>query len=948
MTKFYFVMVLLCISIIGITVFTLPSFAQFEANVSVNTDKLSYVDGDTIIISGNVEDILSETPLLIQIFDPLSNRIEIVTKDVAQDGSFIHTIKADGPLWQEAGEYTVKISYGPTDTVEVIFSFDPEEAMSETKKIFEVDAGSYGTFDVQYTIEWGTLEDMIIDVEHFALIVSINSIADGIVTLDIPRDLIAVTNANRNDVSFIILIDGVEVSYQETTTSTSRTLTIQFAEGDSEIQIIGTLGDGSIPTPEPETEPVLLEVTVDQELYAPGNTIVVTITIKDPEVGVKGTLRILDVNENLIGIDQFLPDSTGIYSKEFVADGPLWKEPGTYQVIVSYGGQKMETTFQFTGSSGVVTPPPPPPEPSGQTILVRGTDFFVDYSITGGQLQGIVIDKGRPSLIISIDATEDGKLTIILPQGLIRAYGSDFSVFRDGEEIDFDVTETSTDSILTISFHAGTEEIEIITSQPTTPAASVIFVFTDKRSYDAGETIVVSGEVRELISQTPLTIAVISPNGSQVTAQQVNVSSDKSFITRITDTEDIMIVSGTYTVAATYGHAERNYAKTTFEFTTGEVSIPEPEEKTILCHNGTNTIEVATESVRTHLDHGDSFGKCPSEQPKPSPIPHGTDVIIPEGSGVPGCEEFNGCFFPATIRADVGGTITWLNADTAAHTVTSGNPSDGPDGIFDSSLFMPGQSFSHTFRTSGTYDYFCMVHPWMQGIAVIGHGGPGPSVPTPGPEHKVDLDIFVNERVFDLGDLVTMEIEMKGITKSQNVAIGVSNPTGTTVVSRTVTVEPNSLAQIEFRISEDFKTGHYKVIATSSVEGKTIKESTHFKVKSQFNQFKIVTVEATNQQGHPSTFEKGTIGFIKVILNSNKNIATLVTVNLFDSEVTTIGIGSVKTTLSSGQSEIILSFMIPEDAAIGPADIFVNAFSDWPSNGGIPQTGEVAVQEEIL
>jgi hypothetical protein len=89
------------------------------------------------------------------------------------------------------------------------------------------------------------------------------------------------------------------------------------------------------------------------------------------------------------------------------------------------------------------------------------------------------------------------------------------------------------------------------------------------------------------------------------------------------------------------------------------------------------------------------------------------------------------------------------------------------------------------------------------------------------------------------------------------------------------------------------------------------------------------------------------MGFIKVNLKSNKSIATLVTVNLFDSELTSIGIGSVKTTLSSGESEIILSFMIPDDAAIGPADIFANAFSDWPSSGGIPLTNEASIVEFI-
>ena len=44
---------------------------------------------------------------------------------------------------------------------------------------------------------------------------------------------------------------------------------------------------------------------------------------------------------------------------------------------------------------------------------------------------------------------------------------------------------------------------------------------------------------------------------------------------------------------------------------------------------------------------------------------------------------------------------------------------------------------------------------------------------------------------------------------------------------------------------------------------------------------------------------------------------------------------------------MILSFNIPSDAALGPADIYVNAFSDWPSEGGIPLTGEVSAVEDI-
>ncbi|MCA9397999.1 cupredoxin domain-containing protein, partial [candidate division WWE3 bacterium] len=96
-------------------------------------------------------------------------------------------------------------------------------------------------------------------------------------------------------------------------------------------------------------------------------------------------------------------------------------------------------------------------------------------------------------------------------------------------------------------------------------------------------------------------------------------------------------------------------------------------------------------------------------------------VSIPAGSSVPGCEETNECYVPHEVTIDVGGEVTWSNDDTAAHTVTSGNPADGPDGLFDSSLFMAGATYSVKFDDyePGEYNYFCMVHPWMQGVVIV-------------------------------------------------------------------------------------------------------------------------------------------------------------------------------------------------------------------------------------
>jgi len=94
-------------------------------------------------------------------------------------------------------------------------------------------------------------------------------------------------------------------------------------------------------------------------------------------------------------------------------------------------------------------------------------------------------------------------------------------------------------------------------------------------------------------------------------------------------------------------------------------------------------------------------------------------VEIPIGTAVPGCEETNECWSPADITINAGDTVHWMNVDTAAHTVTGGSPADGPSGVFDSSLVMADATYEFTFDEAGSYDYFCMVHPWMVGSITV-------------------------------------------------------------------------------------------------------------------------------------------------------------------------------------------------------------------------------------
>jgi len=95
-------------------------------------------------------------------------------------------------------------------------------------------------------------------------------------------------------------------------------------------------------------------------------------------------------------------------------------------------------------------------------------------------------------------------------------------------------------------------------------------------------------------------------------------------------------------------------------------------------------------------------------------------ISIPYDTGVPGCEKTNNCFTPVKSTISPGGEVIWTNNDEVTHTITSGNPRDGPDGLFDSGLIIPGDTYSLEFDIAFEYDYFCLVHPWMEGKIVVG------------------------------------------------------------------------------------------------------------------------------------------------------------------------------------------------------------------------------------
>ena len=216
----------------------------------------------------------------------------------------------------------------------------------------------------------------------------------------------------------------------------------------------GKMAASSLPTP-------VVTITTDKSSYNDGDKIMISGSTKDYLGDTPLTLILRNPVGNVVTISQIPIGTNQTFSTSLTAGGALWQAAGAYSAYVQYGGpdRSATTTFQFSGSH--ISP--------GNTIPVDGTNMTVTYSITNGKVLDIKADTNSKSLIVSIQTSGDGALTINMPRALIDAKktdGSDdqFFVLNDGQENDqFQETgNTATARTLQIPFTDGTSQIEII------------------------------------------------------------------------------------------------------------------------------------------------------------------------------------------------------------------------------------------------------------------------------------------------------------------------------------------------------------------------------------------------------------------------------------------------------------------------------------------------------
>ena len=226
-----------------------PVFGQTQSAIVVTTDKSSYSQGDVILVAGEVKDRYSGLQISVVMSDSNGNRVGLAQIEVDGDKKFSHEFRAGG-LMRIAGTYTVEVQYGSVNnTAEASFEFDgasppPPVVVQKVRDegVTDTTVAIEGTEDlITYEITNGRILS-ITPTESNSLVVSIETTGDGSITLTIPRTVLESTDsATDEDSEIFVLVDYEESNdYNITTTSTDRTITVEFAEGTEEIELIGT------------------------------------------------------------------------------------------------------------------------------------------------------------------------------------------------------------------------------------------------------------------------------------------------------------------------------------------------------------------------------------------------------------------------------------------------------------------------------------------------------------------------------------------------------------------------------------------------------------------------------------------------------------------------------------------------------------------------------------
>ena len=202
-----------------------------------------------------------------------------------------------------------------------------------------------------------------------------------------------------------------------------------------------------------------VSVWTDKTEYGHSDIIMVEGQVAHMYSGNPVTITVVSPQNSIVTIDQLNLNDDGTFETTLNTAGNMWKYDGTYTIKVNYGSAEKSNSAKVVLSGGVAFEPDySTPDTSKQCSVneISANGHCVPFSISGGAVTSATLNTDDNSIIININANDDGTLTVT-PSNSVQS--GIFMVLVDGEEWD-DVEITG--NKVTVMFPAGAEQIEVI------------------------------------------------------------------------------------------------------------------------------------------------------------------------------------------------------------------------------------------------------------------------------------------------------------------------------------------------------------------------------------------------------------------------------------------------------------------------------------------------------
>ena len=178
------------------------------------------------------------------------------------------------------------------------------------------------------------------------------------------------------------------------------------------------------------------------------------------------------------------------------------------------------------------------------------------------------------------------------------------------------------------------------------------------------------------------------------------------------------------------------------------------------------------------------------------------------------------------------------------------------------------------------------------------------------------LTVSTDNSVYVLGLPVEIDFNLIGAGAGESILVEILDPQNNPVLLQSLFTDSSGMADLVYQLESNQNSGVYSVITTSP--DWNFKNSESFITIAQIPDMIIGDVSSINQNGTSvNSFEIGDMGYFQTPVISNSVSDVLITVNIFDSENTALGLAYFDSKIMDDSFDIVLGLQIPEDAASG-------------------------------